>query len=69
MTGYKFPFIATAARRSRCPETGKAVRKGDVCGYYPIEGFQYHQTSQHFRDIAALMAVDSMEIEPMGVER
>ena len=65
MQPYRFPFIATAARRSRCPETGKAVHKGQLCGYYPVEKLQYHPTSQHFQDIAAALAVDACEISPL----
>ena len=67
MPSYQFPFICTAARRSRCPETGKAVRKGDICGYYPAERLQYHCTSEHFQDIAAVLAVDAAEITPWEV--
>ena len=59
MPTYEFPFICKAARRSRCPETGKAIHKGDLCGYYPAEKLQYHQTSTHFGEIAVFYAVDS----------
>lgn len=56
MTAYKFPFICTAAKRCRCAETGKPIRKGDRVGYYPTEKIYYHEDSRHFQDIAAFHA-------------
>ena len=54
----KFPFICTAARRSRCPETGKAIRKGDTVALYPHLGICYHKSSGHFADVVAVYAVE-----------
>ena len=67
MSRYKFPFICNAAKRSRCPETGKAVHKGDLCAYWPTDGQAFHKSSQAYRDLEAMAAVDSADISFVGV--
>jgi hypothetical protein len=40
------PRLLKARFDSVCPETGKAIRKGDDCVYYPADRKAYHVESK-----------------------
>ena len=42
----KDPYQLTARFDSICPETGKPIRKGDQCIYYPAMRKAYHLKSK-----------------------
>lgn len=44
------PRYITARFASTCPETGKPIRKGDDCLYYPDSRKAYHVDSKTARD-------------------
>ena len=58
---YRFPFICTAKFKGKCPETKRAIHKGDIIGWYPCEKLAYHESSQHFKDIQAFLAAKSWD--------
>jgi len=48
------PYFLTARFDSTCPETGKPIKKGDECAYYPAERKAYHTESkaaEHVREM------------------
>lgn len=40
------PYFTRALFASTCPETGKAIKKGDEIAYYPATKKAYHIDSQ-----------------------
>ena len=48
------PRFITARFNSTCPETGKEIRKGDECAYYPCCRTAYHLDSEAAQEVRAL---------------
>jgi len=40
------PYFLKARFKSVCPETGKAIEKGDECCYFPKARKAYHKDSE-----------------------
>ena len=49
------PRELKARFNSLCPETGKAINKGDTCVYYPLAKKAYHTDSKAAADYRSLM--------------
>ena len=43
------PYFLKARFKSVCPETGKAIEKGDECCYFPKARKAYHRDSEAAR--------------------
>ena len=48
------PYIMKARFSSICPETGKAIHKGNEVAYYPKARKAYHSNSRAFEEVRAL---------------
>lgn len=48
------PYFTTARFASKCPETGKEIRKGDRIAYFPATRMAYHDTSKAADQVRAL---------------
>ena len=48
------PYIMKARFPSICPETGKAIQKGNEIAYYPKARKAYHADSRTFEEVRAL---------------
>ena len=48
------PRFIVARFNSVCPETGKAIRKGDDCVYYPRTRKAFHMDSSAAEQVRAL---------------
>ena len=53
------PRELTARFDSICPETGKPIRKGDICVYYPLSRKAYHINSKTASDWRSQSFADS----------
>lgn len=49
------PYEITARFDSVCPETGKPIKKGDKCVYYPKSKKCYHKDSKTAADYRSWM--------------
>lgn len=59
--GYKNdPYITTARFASKCPETGKEIKKGDEIAYYPRDKRAFHTESKAAQDVRAMQATAGM---------
>ena len=48
------PRVITARFNSTCPETGKAIKRGDDIVYYPRERKAYHMDSKAADNLRSL---------------
>jgi len=39
---------------SVCPETGREIKKGEQCAYFPVERKAYHEESEHAGQVRGL---------------
>lgn len=53
------PYFTTARFASTCPETGKAIKKGDEIAYYPRDKRAFHADSKAAQDVRAMQATAS----------
>ena len=53
-TTNKTPRWIKARFDSKCPETGKIIKKGQDCIYYPAERKAYHETSRAAEHVRGL---------------
>jgi hypothetical protein len=53
------PRQITARYDSICPETGKAIKKGDECIYYPRSKAAYHTDSDTAADYRSQAQADA----------
>lgn len=55
----KRPYMTKARFESTCPETGKAIKKGDDIAYYPDAKKAYHADSKSADTVRALDFAES----------
>ena len=48
------PYFTTARFNSVCPETGKAIRKGDDIAYFPYNRKAYHVDSRSAEQVRGM---------------
>lgn len=53
------PLFLLARFQSVCPETGKTIKKGDECAYFPAERKAYHSSSKTASDLRAVQFAKS----------
>lgn len=54
------PYFMTARFASKCPETGKEIKKGDEIAYYPSSKKAFHTDSESAQQIRAMRATAAM---------
>lgn len=54
------PYELRAKFDSICPETGKQIKRGDICVYYPSVRKAYHSDSQQAYEFRKMKADESM---------
>lgn len=53
------PYLTTARFDSICPETGKAIKKGEQIAYFPQLKRAYHQSSKAAEELRAIRFANS----------
>lgn len=53
------PYFTTARFASKCPETGKDIKKGDEIAYYPRDKRAFHTESKAAQNVRALQATQA----------
>ena len=56
------PRLITARFASTCPETGRAISKGDEIAYYPRTKSAYHSTSKADDEVRGMQFASSFDM-------